>query len=148
MWNITSPPVVWLACLFLMVAFHFLLPVSQMVFWPFSLAGVFVFFLGFFLSFSARKQFQKNNTPVRPPEKPVFLMTSGFFSFSRNPIYLGLTISLLGIALFLGSLTAFIFPVIFFLLMNFGFVPFEEKMLGGIFGKKYVEYKKKVRRWV
>jgi protein-S-isoprenylcysteine O-methyltransferase Ste14 len=75
------------------------------------------------------------------------LVTSGPFQFSRNPIYLGMLIWLIGLAILLGSLIAFAFPLIFFLLANFIVIPLEERDMECIFEARFFEYKRRVRRW-
>ncbi len=91
---------------------------------------------------------KKKKTTVKPYEKPTQLIISGPFSISRNPQYLGFAAILLGIAINHGTLITFIFPIAFVILMELMFIPFEEKNLKRIFGKKYFNYKKKVRRWI
>jgi len=59
-----------------------------------------------------------------------------------------MSLSLLALALFLGSLITFLFPIFFLLIMDWYFVPVEEKNLEKIFGRKYLEYKERVRRWL
>ncbi len=83
-----------------------------------------------------------------PYEIPTSLVTEGPFHISRQPIYLGMIFILLGEAILLGSLITFIFPVIFMILMEKIFIPVEEKNLETAFGEKYLDYKKKVRRWI
>jgi len=63
-------------------------------------------------------------------------------------MYLGMLIILIGIAILMGSLITFIFPIIFFVIINWFFIPMEEKNMEIKFGKKYSEYKNKVRRWI
>ncbi len=63
-------------------------------------------------------------------------------------MYLGMVAILLGAAAVLGSLSAFAAPVIFFLIMDRFFIPREEKMLEGTFREEFLNYKKKVRRWL
>jgi protein-S-isoprenylcysteine O-methyltransferase Ste14 len=62
-------------------------------------------------------------------------------------MYLGVLIWLIGLAILLGSLIAFLFPILLFLLANFLVIPVEEKDLQGIFGEQFIEYKRRVRRW-
>jgi len=76
------------------------------------------------------------------------MVAEGTYKFTRNPMYLGVTIALLGAAIFFGNALSFLSPLIFFLIMNYYFVPREEKLMENIFGKKYLEYKKQVRRWL
>jgi len=63
-------------------------------------------------------------------------------------MYLGMMSILLGVAIFLGSLIAFAFPIIFVMIMERRFIPLEEKNLEKKFGNQYIDYKKRVRRWI
>ena len=63
-------------------------------------------------------------------------------------MYFGVTIVLVGVAVYLGNILVFLSPLIFFFIMNSVYVPFEEKLMQKIFGKQYLNYKKKVRRWI
>ena len=76
------------------------------------------------------------------------LVTAGPYRFTRNPMYLGIFIMLVGIAVWVGSLPMFIAPVGFVLLMSWVFIPYEEQRLGEAFGEAYREYSTKVRRWL
>ena len=57
-------------------------------------------------------------------------------------------IILFGIAILLGSIITFIFPIIFAILLDRFMIPVEEKNLEKKFGKKYLNYKRQVRRWM
>ena len=92
--------------------------------------------------------FKKRDTTVKPHEIPTALEISGPFQMSRHPMYLGMVAILLGVAVLLGSLVTLFFPVIFIVLMEMFFIPLEEQNLEKTFGKKYLDYKKKVRRWI
>ena len=73
---------------------------------------------------------------------------TGPFSFSRHPMYLGMVLVLVGLALFLGSAVTLMFPVIFAVLMEAVFIPAEEENMERAFGKRYDEYRKNVRKWI
>jgi len=90
----------------------------------------------------------KNKTTIFPGEKPSALVTSGPFSFSRNPIYLLDVVVAMGAAVILGSLSAFVAPLICFLVLNFLVIPYEEKKLKTLFGSAYKAYLNSVRRWI
>ncbi|RMF24870.1 MAG: isoprenylcysteine carboxylmethyltransferase family protein, partial [Cyanobacteria bacterium J083] len=92
--------------------------------------------------------FKQKNTTIKPLEESTYLVQEGLFKYSRNPIYLGMTISLLGVGLFLGSLTPFFVIPLFVWLIQTLFIEQEEKMLEEKFGDEYRQYKQKVRRWV
>ena len=63
-------------------------------------------------------------------------------------IMLRVIIAVFGIAIVLGSIISFIFPIIFILLMRIKYIPFEEEQLEKKFKHKYTAYKKRVRRWI
>jgi protein-S-isoprenylcysteine O-methyltransferase Ste14 len=142
------PPVYFCASLIFSIILHFTLPLVRLVEPPYSYAGILLMALGFALTSWARRLFEIKNMPVRPGEALTTLETSGPFRFSRNPMYLGLVMVLLGGAIGLGSLTAFVGPAAFWAVIRFLFIPFEERKLEETFGQKYLDYKKTVRRWL
>ena len=109
---------------------------------------VFIFLIGLSITFYSFHLFRKNKTPIIPGKKPAFVVMEGTYKFTRNPMYLGVSIALLGAATYFSNLLSFLSPIVFFLIMNYYFVPFEEKLLENIFGKQYLNYKKAVRRWI
>jgi len=76
------------------------------------------------------------------------LVTDGPYRISRNPVYLGGVVVCLGLAILLGSLIAFAVPVALFCILNALYVPHEETTLRTKFGGLYLDYKRKVRRWL
>ena len=97
---------------------------------------------------SIGKRFRKAKTQIHTFKVPKKLVTTGLFQYSRNPIYLGFTIVLLGIALLYGSLSTLIPVLLFFLIANFWYIPFEEKNMKKVFGQSYLFYRRRVRRWL
>jgi protein-S-isoprenylcysteine O-methyltransferase Ste14 len=59
-----------------------------------------------------------------------------------------MAITLFGVSILTGSLVTFIFPLLFIILTEIFVIPTEEKNLERKFGKRYLEYKKQVRRWL
>lgn len=92
--------------------------------------------------------FKKKETTHDPTETPTALVTTGPYLFTRNPMYLGMTSILLGIALFIGTIPLFLAPIAFVITINATFIPREEKILENFFGREYLEFKNKVRRWL
>jgi protein-S-isoprenylcysteine O-methyltransferase Ste14 len=110
--------------------------------------GIFFLLIGFITGFSGFSAFRKAGTSVRPGDEPTQLVLTGPFRVTRNPMYLGIELVLIG-ALFLAkSLFFLIPPVVFFLLINFVQIPFEEKLMSEHFGETYGEYRRRVRRWL
>ncbi|RXJ43752.1 methyltransferase family protein [Gelidibacter gilvus] len=76
------------------------------------------------------------------------LQTSGIYAISRNPMYLGLLALYTGIAFFKGNLWTFLFIPFVILVVTKFIILKEEQYLGRNFGTDYIEYCKKVRRWI
>ena len=130
------------------ITLHFILPTTRVIPFPYYFLGSVFIISGIMLNYWADAQFKKNQTTIQPPEMPTVLVVSGAFRISRNPMYLGMASILLGVATFLVTLIAFTFPLIFILFIEISMIPMEEKNLEQKFGKKYVEYKKKIKRWI
>ena len=95
-------------------------------------------------------QFKKAQTTPNPQalEKVSSMVTSGIYQYSRNPMYLGLVLILLGWALYLSHLLAFVLVQIFIVyIARFQIQP-EERVLTKKFGQAYQNYCAKVRRWI
>jgi len=94
-------------------------------------------------------QFRNAHTTVDPhkPETATALVTSGVYGWTRNPMYLGLSILLLGWAIELGTLTPLLGPVFFILLIQQVQILPEEHALHARFGQDYARYCDRVHRW-
>jgi protein-S-isoprenylcysteine O-methyltransferase Ste14 len=110
--------------------------------------GVCFLIVGFASGFSGFSAFRKAGTPLRPGEEPTQFVRQGPFRITRNPMYLGLELILIGVFFLTKSLFFLIPPVVFFLLINLLQIPFEEKMMAEHFGQSYTEYRQRVRRWL
>ena len=140
------PPTYFVVLLLLSVCAHFVVPVIRVVASPYRYLGIVLIGFGVVLNLWTDSLFKKHKTPVKPYENPRHLETSGPFRISRHPMYLGMVSILLGIAIASGSLITFLFPILFVIVVEVMFVPFEERNLEQAFGKEYLDYKKKVRR--
>ena len=80
-----------------------------------------------------------------PPDR---LIESGPYRFTRNPMYLGLVLVTLGIALCAGVWPMFLAPVATFATANWAHIPFEEAKMRRQFGADFEAYTSKVRRWI
>ena len=104
---------------------------------------------GIFLAVWGRTSFAVAGTEIIPASATnKKLVTSGPFRFTRNPMYSGLILASLGIAMFPGTLPFFLVPVLLFLLCNFLFIPFEEAKMQRQFNDQYTDYLHRVRRWI
>jgi len=104
--------------------------------------------LGFFLAGWTLLTFLKKGEDVRPEKPTTVIIANGPFRFSRNPIYLSFNITYIGFSLILNNLWLIIFLPFAFLVLRYGVVSKEEQYLERKFGKKYLVYKKRTRRWI
>ena len=94
--------------------------------------------------------FRRAQTTVNPlkPEASKALVATGVYSFTRNPMYLGMVLALFAWAVYLPSIWSLLGPVLFALyITRFQIVP-EERVLDRLFGASFAAYKERVRRWL
>lgn len=119
---------------------------------PFNLVGLFILLLGFFFIITANFHLLVvGNIGLEAREPfhiPSTLVTTGPYRYSRNPIYLGVVLILLGFSIAFVSITVFICAIAVFLFCWRFFVRWEEKKLEEAFGEEYLSYKTRVRRWL
>lgn len=106
--------------------------------------------IGMSLGVMGVTQFRKAQTTPNPQalEKVSSLVTSGIYRYSRNPMYLGLVLILLGWAFYLSHFLSFVLLPVFILYMTRLQIQPEEQMMARKFGKTYQAYLNKVRRWI
>ena len=103
---------------------------------------------GLFLNVWSTRLLKEKNQWIDFYETTNRLVTDGPFRFSRNPVYLSGVILSLGIAVLLGSLITLVFPIALLLILDRLYIPIEEDRLETEFGKEYLEYKQRARRWI
>jgi protein-S-isoprenylcysteine O-methyltransferase Ste14 len=143
-------PPLWIVILLVLgLCIHWLFPTRDILDWHSIPAGIILFVPGLFIVLSAGSLFRRRGTEILP-HSPTnkLLLVEGPYRFTRNPMYLGMTLVLLGIAFFVGTLPMFLVPVVFFCLINFVFIPFEEAKMLRQFGDRFADYKRRVRRWI
>lgn len=94
--------------------------------------------------------FQRAKTTLNPmnPSASSSLVTTGIYSLTRNPMYVGLLFVLLGWAVFLAAPFSLIFVLGFMLyLTRYQIIP-EERTMKQLFERDYDDYQHKVRRWL
>ncbi len=142
------PPVYLLLAIILMLLLHFFLPVKRWHWWPWNLIGAVAMLLGVAINVVADNQFKRHGTTVKPFQRSSALVTDGVFRVSRNPMYVGMVCGLIGLGVFLASLTPFgVIPLFVWWLTGTFIVP-EEHDLAEQFGQTYRPYTTRVRRWL
>lgn len=150
MYRYLPPPLIALivgACMWLLARTG-LLPLPA---FPFQ--AVFVGMLvaaGLGVMLLAAIQFNRLGTTVDPihPERSSELVTGGIYRVTRNPMYLGDLLILLGWGVFLASVPALLASLLFVLWIDWVQIPREEAALRAQFGEAYDRYRQQVRRWV
>ena len=124
------------------------LPYLPDAWWRYAIAGIF-FIVGLFLAISTVTPFFRTGgtpVPLTPPPK---LVTTGLYSYIRNPMALGLLLVLESLGFYFGSLSLIFFfaplPIVLYAVYIKGV---EEPELALRFGKKYLEYKKRVPMFI
>jgi len=110
--------------------------------------GIVLMALAIALAAWAALLFRRAGTGIVPFSPATVLVVSGPYRFTRNPMYLGLAGTLLGAAVLMGSITPFVVIPAFMALIAERFIAAEEAMLERAFGRQYLEYKSRVRRWL
>jgi protein-S-isoprenylcysteine O-methyltransferase Ste14 len=123
--------------------FGFKLPARTLVSVSVAVAGMVITGLGV-------ASFRRAKTTVNPmkPASSSTLVVSGIYKITRNPMYLGFLLGLIGWAMFLSNALAFVLLPAFVVYMNRFQIEPEEKALGVLFGKQFVAYSSRVRRWL
>jgi len=142
------PPVLFLGALLIQGAAHAFVPSAQVIPSSWDLLGVLIVIGGFAVVVVADQQFKRAGTTVKPFEDSTALVTSGVFTISRNPMYLGMVVMLFGVAIGLGSLVSLAVPLAFAWMLSVRFIRPEERRLAQLFGEQYNEYQRRVRRWL
>jgi len=108
------------------------------------------YLLGAGFSLGGVMSFRRAKTTVNPlkPESASALVDTGIYRYTRNPMYVGFALFLLAWAVFLSSLWALLgLPLFIAYIQRFQIRP-EERALEQIFGSEFLDYKRRVRRWL
>jgi protein-S-isoprenylcysteine O-methyltransferase Ste14 len=119
---------------------------------PESVSGAWVggaiFALAFALAIWAIVTIRKAGTRVETYKPTTTIVVNGPYRFTRNPIYIGMFLGLIGLAIAFDSLWILATLALFYLVVRYGVVAREEAYLERKFGDVYLGYKSRVRRWL
>ncbi|MEZ5811677.1 MAG: isoprenylcysteine carboxylmethyltransferase family protein [Rhizobiaceae bacterium] len=145
------PPIVYLAAAVIAIGLGIVYPLpwllSPLAELAFA-AGIAVIVGAVAMEVSAVMALRRARTTVLPTRRPDHLVTGGPYSFTRNPIYLGNTMLLVGAGLIFGLLWFLPMAIAAAMLVNKLVVEREETVLEHRFGRAYRDYRKKARRWI
>ena len=142
------PPVV---ALILVISNYFSSKKIDLIHIPFqTLIAVFILSVGLLILINPVLKFIKSKTTINPIKfkKVNKLVTSGIYKYSRNPMYLGFLIIVISSSIFYLNIYSLLTPLFFYLWINRFQIKREEIFLAKKFGKDYLSYKNKTRRWI
>jgi len=141
------PPLLAGALLLVTLVLHFLLPEERSVGWE-QVIGLLVVAAGVGLCCFAAAIFQARETTKNPYGTPSVFVVQPPYTWTRNPMYLGIVTALTGMAIFFGSIAMLLAPAVFFAVIDRMVIPREEETMGRLFGNDYAAYTNRVRRWI
>ena len=141
------PPVLLFVGILLMVALPLLVPMVQLLLFPWPFFGVALVLAGLVRLVWADQLFKRASTTVNPLEPSISPVLKGPFLFTGNPMYLGMVLVLACIAIGLASSTPWLVVPLFVWLVTQRFIVLEEHKPESAFCRQYPEYKATVRCW-
>jgi protein-S-isoprenylcysteine O-methyltransferase Ste14 len=146
---LVRPPLAWGLSILVGLALHGLAPLPFLpVGFPAGWFGTAVIVLAVALFAWAVVTMTKAGTNVPTNRPTTAIVASGPYRFTRNPIYLGMMLSLTGLGLALDDVWPLATLSAFALIIRYGVVPREKAYLERKFGAAYVGYRARVRRWL
>lgn len=142
------PPRIALTCLALAVVADVLGGGRLALHAPHAVAGSLLVLVGLLVMLWGWRLFVTSRIAICPTAETVRLVFDGPYRVTRNPMYLGLVLMLLGVAVWRGSALYYIAAVVFFVIIDRIFCRFEEAKLRTRFGDEYLAYARRVRRWI
>ena len=114
----------------------------------FTIAAAAIASTGFLVMLRAWWLFRLHNTAICPTARTTSLLTSDIYGWTRNPMYLGIVMMLLGVAVYTGGILHYAAALAFFAIIDHSFCPYEEQKLRRDFPGKFDSYTRSVRRWL
>ena len=115
--------------------------VSRALGWPSVVAGLAIGLLGF-------RQMKRAQTNVDPRKPTTAIVSEGPYRYTRNPLYVGMTLIYGGFTARANALPAALLLPVVLTVMRRGVIEREERYLERKFGDEYLQYKRQVRRWI
>ncbi len=145
---IAKPPFIYLGFLALGLGLDWL--------WPYPLLpealrytlGGALFALGIALALASIRRFKAAGTNFDTQKPSTAILTEGPYRVSRNPIYIGLTAVYAGIGIAADAPWVWLLLLPALVVMHYGVILREERYLERKFGREYLDYKARVRRWI
>lgn len=145
---VVPPPLIYLAGLLIGLALDSVWPAAFLPATAQHVAGGATIALGLVLFAAAVREFVRARTSPVHHNPTTSIITTGVFRFSRNPIYVAMTLVLIGLGLAIDSAWIIAMAVPAVLIIHRFVIAKEEAFLASTFGDAYTRYRQSVRRWL
>ena len=147
---IAPPPLIFLAFLALAAVLEIVAPSPTATLFRHAryVAGAVLFIVGLLVGIAGVRGLRAAATNISTDLPATALVVDGIYGWSRNPLYLAMTLAYIGLAIAAGSAWAIALLVPLLVLMHVGVISREEEYLERKFGGMYRQYKSRVRRWL
>ena len=146
---IAPPPLIFLGFLALAAILEAVIPPTT-VFFPHVryVAGTVLFIIGLIIGVAGVQGLRASGSNISTDLPATALVVDGIYRWSRNPLYLAMTLAYAGLAIAAGSAWAIMLLIPLLVVMNIGVISREERYLEREFGDAYRAYKSRARRWL
>lgn len=142
------PPRIAMGLLLAAAALEFALPAGwpRLPAWPVLATALGA--LGLAIMLRAWWLFRTRDNAICPTAATRLLITDDIYRLTRHPMYLGIVMMLVAVALYAGGIFYYVAAVVFFFVIDFAFCPYEEQKLDALFPTEFTAYRTSVRRWL
>ena len=145
---VLPPPIIFALVLMLGYGLHRMVPIVEVPGPARNYLGIFLIAVAVGLAGLSVCSFWRQKTTVDPYKPVASLVIAGPYRYSRNPMYVAVALLYLGIAAYFSIIWAVIVLPAALVAVHYGVVVREEAHLEGKFGRDYLNYKSRVRRWL
>ena len=145
---IAFPPLIYAVPMAVGILLHALFPMNLLPPVLANVLGGLSFILAVILAVLASRTMRQAGTNVNPSQPTTAIVSDGPFRFTRNPLYLSLTLLYSSISLLANALWPMLMLPIVLIIIERGVIAREERYLEDKFGEEYRHYKARVRRWI
>jgi protein-S-isoprenylcysteine O-methyltransferase Ste14 len=142
------PPLIFLGFLALAAVLEAVVPTPALFPYVRYVAGTAVFIIGLLIGIAGVQGLRAFGTNISTDLPATALVVDGIYRWSRNPLYLAMTLAYVGLAIAAGSAWAIMLLIPLLVVMNIGVISREERYLEREFGDAYRAYNSRVRRWL
>lgn len=143
-----KPPRIAMTLLAVATLTQFALPIDWPAMPSLLFPGITLAAFGFSIMIRAWWLFRQHETAICPTAETTSFITRDIYRLTRNPMYLGMILMLLSIALMTGSWLYYAATFTYALILNHVFCRYEERKLLDQYGQEYSAYADQVRRWI